>query len=142
MFLFLLSLVALAAAACLDKNAMLGVVATYQAAQNALDAKATAAIFARNATLFMPVGGNLPPFVGRPAILAAYSQYFGSLTSNNETVMTPQVVSGNIIAYGKNIDVTQVSGMSFSAYVVSWFAFACDASGKLVVSSLSHAYDN
>lgn len=142
MIFFMLSLLALASAVCLDKNAMLGLVATYQTAQNALDAKGTAAIFARNATLYMPVGGNAPPFVGRAAILAAYSGYFGSLTSNNETVATPQVVSGNIVAYGKTIDVTQVSGMTFSAYVVSWFAFACDATGKLAVSSLSHAYDN
>jgi hypothetical protein len=126
---------------CLDKPSMLGMVGQYQTAQNNLDAKATASLFDANAVLNMPVG-NSAPIVGRAAIFQAYSGYFNSLTSNNETVATPIVVSGTIAAYGKTIVVTQPTGPGFSAFVVSWFNFTCNANGVLRVQSLSHAYDN
>jgi hypothetical protein len=139
--LLLVSALGVMAQSCIDKNAQLNMVNQYQVAQNALDAKATAQLFEHGAVLNMPVG-NSAPIVGRAAIYAAYNGYFTSLTSNNETVMTPIVVSGTIVAYGKNIDVVQATGNSFSAFVVSWFNFTCNPAGLLRVQSLSHAYNN
>jgi hypothetical protein len=142
MFCALFLFVSAVGAQCLDKPSMLNMVGQYQTAQNNLDAKATASLFDTFAVLNMPVG-NSAPIVGRAAIFQAYSGYFNSLTSNNETVATPIVVSGSIAAYGKTIVVQQKAGPGFTAFVVSWFNFTCNAAnGVLRVQSLSHAYDN
>lgn len=125
----------------MNATSMIYIVNAYEVAQNALDAKATAALFTINAKLYMPVGVG-QPYVGRASILKAYKDYFDSLRSANETVLSPLVVSGSVVAYTKRVDGVPITGNPFSSFVVTWFNMTCDWSGRLRIASLSHAWDN
>lgn len=141
--LLVLALSCVLADACkLTAASMKGVVSAYETAQNALDAKATANLFTANAKLYMPVGVG-QPYEGRASILSAYSDYFGSLQSNNETVLSEVIISGSIAAYSKSVYAVPLKGNPFTAFVISWFNMTCILGGRVAqVNSLSHAYDN
>jgi ketosteroid isomerase-like protein len=129
-------------AACqLTPAAMKSVVNAYQAAQNNLDAKATANLFTVNAKLYMPVGVG-QPYEGRASILAAYTGYFNSLQSTNETLTSQVILSGSIAAYSKSVSSVSAMGQSSTTFVISWFNMTCNFANRAQVTSLSHAWNN
>jgi FAD/FMN-containing dehydrogenase len=103
----------------------------FQFAQIHMDARAAASLFASNGSTVIPVGhGDGNRATGRQTIASNFAKYFATLAVLNETILSPLVVSGSIVAFSKRIDtLPKNSNTPHTVFVINWFNMTCGASG-------------
>jgi FAD/FMN-containing dehydrogenase len=123
---------------------MVNLAMAFQFAQTSMDANAAASLFAADGSTVIPVGhGNATRTTGPAAIAPLFGNYFRTLRQLNETITTPVVVSGTIVAFGKRIDATLLDGTVASKFVVNWFNLSCNGNtGLLEIQEFDGAFNS
>ena len=83
-------------------SAFLELLRQYEVSQNSLNVTLVGSVFDTDATIYLPAGE--PAIVGRPAIIVAFKNFFGSLASLRETLTTPMILHKFSGGYSKLVE--------------------------------------
>jgi FAD/FMN-containing dehydrogenase len=126
-----------------DAPTMRNLAMAFQFAQIHMDARGAASLFAPNGSTVIPVGhGGGNRATGQQTIAHNFATYFATLAVLNETILSPLVVSGTVVAFSKRIDtLPKNSTTPHTVFVINWFNMTCDpASGELAINEFDAAF--
>lgn len=115
----------------LNATDMRNLALAFQLTQVQMDASMAAALFASNGITRIPFGTGASN-VGRAAIQKSFANYYATLVDINETILSPLLVSGSVVAFSKSIDTLSKAGQHRSITVVNWFNMSCSSTSNLL----------